>query len=145
MSEELAAWGTDQTRTIYTDDRPSWEEYFLGIAEAVSLRSDCARDKVGAVIVGTDRRIRATGYNGSPAGTPGCATCPRRTSGCEPGSNYDNCVSVHAEANALLYCDRADLLGSTIYITRKPCIACSKLIIGAGIKRIVTPDVDYDL
>ncbi|WP_280485425.1 deaminase [Nocardia cyriacigeorgica] len=118
--------------------RPNWDEYFLNIATAVALRSDCERDKVGAVVV-KDKRIRSSGYNGAPAGDSGCITCPRRTSGVVPGSSYENCVAVHAEANALLYCDRADLIGATIYITREPCYACSKLIAGAGIQRIVTP------
>lgn len=122
--------------------RPDWDDYFLGIAEAVAQRSDCERSKVGAVVV-KDRRIRATGYNGSPAGMPGCNTCPRRTSGCKPGAPYDAgpslCVAIHAEANALLYCDRADLIDATIYITRAPCENCSKLIAAAGITRIVYP------
>lgn len=119
--------------------RPGWDTYFLGIAEAVSARSDCERSKVGAVVVGPDRRVRATGYNGAPAGKPGCATCPRRTSGVEPGTDYANCVAVHAEANALLYCDRADLIDATIYVTRKPCSDCTKLIDGAGVARVVWP------
>ncbi|MGW1739974.1 deoxycytidylate deaminase [Nocardia sp. NPDC001965] len=119
--------------------RPDWNEYFLGIAKAVSVRSDCERDKVGAVVV-KDRRIRATGYNSAPAGRPGCSSCPRRTSGCEPGSSYDNCVAVHAEANALLYCDRTDLLDAVLYITRKPCYACTKLIQAAGIINVITPE-----
>ncbi|WP_416382481.1 deoxycytidylate deaminase [Nocardia cyriacigeorgica] len=119
--------------------RPTWDQYFLAVARTVSIRSDCERDRVGAVVV-KDRRIRATGYNGAPAGTPGCDSCPRRTSSCAPGSSYDNCVAIHAEANALLYCDRSDLIGATIYITRKPCYACSKLIAGAGIERVVTPE-----
>ncbi|MFE2997953.1 deoxycytidylate deaminase [Nocardia sp. NPDC059246] len=119
--------------------RPTWDEYFIGIARAVSARSDCHRDKVGAVVV-RDKRIRATGYNGAPAGKPGCLECPRRTSECAPGSSYGNCVAVHAEANALLYCDREDLVDATLYITRKPCYACSKLIAGAGISRVCTPE-----
>jgi deoxycytidylate deaminase len=123
----------------FAPDRPDWDSYFLGIARAVSARSDCERDNVGAVVV-KDRRIRATGYNGAPAGHPGCLSCPRRTSGCEPGSSYDNCHAIHAEANALLYCDRTDLLDAELYVTRKPCIACSKLIAGAGITRIITPE-----
>jgi len=118
--------------------RPDWDTYFLGIARAVSARSDCERDRVGAVVV-KDRRVRATGYNGAPAGKPGCLSCPRRLSGVEPGSDYSNCVAVHAEANALLYCDREDLIGATLYITRAPCYACSKLIDGAGIARVVHP------
>ncbi|WP_459957334.1 deoxycytidylate deaminase [Nocardia sp. IFM 10818] len=125
-----------------THPRPGWDEYFLEIARAVSLRSDCERDRVGAVVV-NQRRIRATGYNGAPAGAAGCATCPRRTSGCAPGSSYDAgasaCVAVHAEANALLYCDRADLAGSTLYITREPCYSCRKLIDATGIAQVVYP------
>jgi len=122
--------------------RPDWDTYFLGIAEAVAARSDCERSKVGAVVV-KDRRIRSTGYNGAPSGAPGCATCPRRTSGCEPGAPYDagatRCVAVHAEANALLYADRADLIGATLYITRAPCENCSKLIAATGVVRVVHP------
>lgn len=121
--------------------RPDWIIYFLEIAKTVSIRSDCERDKVGAVVV-KDNRIRATGYNGAPAGVPGCDTCPRRSSGCVPGSSYDNCVAVHAEANALLYCDRADLQGSTLYVTRRPCYACSKLIAATGVHTVVFPEGD---
>jgi dCMP deaminase len=120
--------------------RPDWDTYFLGIAHAVSLRSDCERDKVGAVVVGSDRRIRATGYNGSPAGMEGCSTCPRRTSDVAPGSCYSNCVAIHAELNALLYCDRSDLPGSTLYITREACYGCLKAIKAARVERVVTPD-----
>lgn len=116
--------------------RPDWDEYFLGIARAVSVRSDCERARVGAVVV-KDRRIRGTGYNGAPAGQTGCVECPRRLSAVPPGSSYDNCVAVHAEANALLYCDREDLVGATLYITREPCYACTKLIAATGITRVV--------
>ena len=119
--------------------RPTWDEYFLGIAEAVSARSDCERSRVGAVIV-KERRIRATGYNGAPANQPGCESCPRRTSSVAPGSDYSNCVAVHAEANALLYCDREDLIGATLYITREPCYGCQKLIAATGVSRVVTPE-----
>lgn len=119
--------------------RPDWDTYFLSVARTVSIRSDCERDKVGAVVV-KDRRIRASGYNGAPSGAPGCDSCPRRTSNCPPGSSYDNCVAIHAEANALLHCDRADLIGATLYVTRKPCYACSKLIAGAGITKVITPE-----
>lgn len=121
--------------------RPDWDDYFLGIAEAVAARSDCHRARVGAVVV-KDKRIRATGYNGAPAGKPGCATCPRRTADVEPGSDYTNCVAVHAEANALLYCDRTDLIGATLYVTREPCYGCTKLIAGSGVARVVTRDSD---
>lgn len=115
--------------------RPTWDKYFLAIAKTVAIRSDCERDKVGAVVV-KDNRIRSSGYNGAPAGEPGCSECPRRTSNCAPGTAYDNCVAVHAEANALLYCNREDLIGATLYITREPCYACWKLIKAVGIKRV---------
>ena len=123
--------------------RPTWDEYFLGIAEAVAARSDCERSKVGAVVVKA-RRIRATGYNGAPSGLRGCSDCPRRTSQAVPGvSSYSagetRCVAVHAEANALLYCDREDLVGATLYITREPCPDCSKLVQAAGITDVVWP------
>lgn len=122
-----------------TGERPGWEEYFLGIAGAVSQRSDCERDKVGAVVVGADRRIRATGYNGAPAGQPGCSSCPRRSSDVLPGSCYSNCVAIHAELNALLFCDRQDLPGSTLYVTRAPCYACLKAIYASGVAKTVWP------
>lgn len=120
--------------------RPSWDEYFLNIAQAVSLRSDCERSKVGAVVV-KDRRIVGTGYNGAPAGQPGCADCPRRCSSVARGTDYNvgtgRCVALHAEANALLYSDRADREGATLYLTREPCADCQKLIAGSGIVRTV--------
>jgi dCMP deaminase len=124
--------------------RPDWDEYFLIIAEAVASRSDCERSKVGAVVV-KDRRVRATGYNGAPSGKSGCATCPRRVSEAEPGvSDYSSgatrCVAIHAEANALLYCDREDLVGATLYVTREPCYACEKLIEAAGIAHVIWPE-----
>lgn len=124
--------------------RPDWDEYFLIIARAAATRSDCERSKVGAVVV-KDRRVRATGYNGAPAGKPGCATCPRRLSNAVPGeSSYSSgatrCVAVHAEANALIHCDRSDLIGATVYVTREPCVDCTKLLQAAGVERVVCPD-----
>lgn len=122
--------------------RPTFDEYFLEIATAASARSDCDRSKVGAVVV-KENRVRSTGYNGSPAGRPGCLTCPRRTSDCAPGSSYDTgptaCVALHAEQNAILYCDRHDLRDSTLYVTRSMCDGCKKLAEGAGIFRVVWP------
>ncbi|ASZ75469.1 dCMP deaminase [Mycobacterium phage Kimona] len=116
--------------------RPDWDTYFLNIAKVVAERSDCERRKVGAVVV-KDRRIRATGYNGAPAGMPGCGDCPRRLSGVASRTDYNSgagkCVAVHAEANALLYCNREDLVGASIYITRPPCPDCEKLINAVGI------------
>lgn len=124
--------------------RPDWDQYFINIAHTVSTRGDCRRDRIGAVIV-KDHRIVATGYNGAPAGHPGCldGNCPRASSGVKPDSSYDTgagaCISVHAEANALLYADYDRCRGAILYCTRKPCDGCRKLINGAGISRVVYP------
>ncbi len=129
--------------------RPGWDEYFLQIAVAVSQRADCTRRQVGAVIV-KDNRIVSTGYNGAPAGDPGCLSgvCPRGRLSYEevaPMSSYDTgagaCISVHAELNAIIYGDYAKIRDATMYITCDPCNGCARVIRGAGIARIVTPCV----
>lgn len=124
--------------------RPDWNSYFLGIADAVAQRSDCRRSKVGAVIVDTRRRIISTGYVGAPAGQPGCldGACPRgllTPEQCVPGTAYDNCISHHAEVNALLYSDRSRHQNGRIYVTREPCHWCYKLIQAAGLHSAVYP------
>lgn len=125
--------------------RPGWHDYFLGIARAAAARSDCIRSKVGAVLV-RERRVRSTGYNGAPAGMAGCGTCPRAGSAVTPLSGgYDTpgapgaCVAVHAEVNAVLYAERSDVVGSTVYVTREPCAACTKTCRAAGVHFIVWP------
>lgn len=124
--------------------RPDWDNYFLVIARAVGRRADCTRRQVGCVIVDTDNRIVGTGYNGAPSGRPGCASegaCPRGQLSYEvvpKDSNYDNCIAVHAEANALIWSAYIPK-GSTAYITDAPCFSCEKLLAGAGIERIVYP------
>jgi dCMP deaminase len=122
--------------------RPDWSTYFLGIAEAVAERSDCRRAKVGAVIVDMQRRIISTGYPGTVPGKPGCldGACPRgklSPEECPPGTPYDNCISQHAEVNALLRSDYSRHTGGTIYITREPCNWCRKLIAASGLHRAV--------
>lgn len=117
----------------------------MGITHAVAARADCTRARVGAVIVASDRRIVATGYNGGPSGGPSCLAgdCPRgRLSLTEapPGGSYGNCISLHAEQNAIAYADHRDTDGGTIYITRPPCDMCAKLIQAAGIVRVVFPE-----
>jgi dCMP deaminase len=123
--------------------RPTWDEYFAGIAEVVSLRADCRRRQVGAVIVDTHHRIVSTGYNGAAPGLSGClaGACPRGLMTPEeaaPFSAYDNCISIHAEANALLHAHQS-LVGATIYVTCQPCKDCTKLIAGVGIARTRFP------
>lgn len=129
------------------DVRPDWDDYFLGIARAVASRADCTRRQVGVVIV-KDRRVISTGYNGAPAGQPGCLTasaCPRgrqTTDAVAPMSSYDtgpgSCIAIHAEANALLYADGNLTRGAVLYTTDAPCDGCAKLIAGAGIGRVVS-------
>ncbi|WP_370422543.1 cytidine/deoxycytidylate deaminase family protein [Streptomyces sp. QH1-20] len=124
------------------DARPDWDTYFLGIAVAVAARGDCLRCRVGSVVVGSDRRIVSTGYNGSYPGGPSCSRgeCPRCISEVPSGTSYEDCVETHAEANALLYADWVSCQGSTIYITRSACKDCLKLIKSAGVHRVVHPD-----
>lgn len=118
--------------------RPDWDAYFLNVAKAVSLRGDCLRRQVGAVIVDGDRRIVSTGYNGAPPGGPSCLAgeCPRGRSSVPPGSSYDtgpgSCIALHAEQNAIMWGDPSRVVRSTIYVTEKPCGACERMIHGLG-------------
>jgi len=130
--------------------RQSWDEYFLGLAAAAAGRSNCSRRAVGAVVV-QRRRIRATGYNGPPSGYGHCDAghCPRAAAShpVRPvmmGVAYDDCVAVHAEANALLFADLADRDGATLYSTAAPCFGCAKLIANSGISEVVAGGGRYD-
>lgn len=120
--------------------RISWDEYFLKIAETVSERSTCLRRKVGAVLV-SDKRILATGYNGAPKGLLHCAQigCLRKTLKIKPSEKIEICRGIHAEQNVLVQAAffGIPVAGATLYSTHFPCITCAKMIINAGIKRIV--------
>lgn len=125
--------------------RPTWDQHFIAVARAVAGRADCTRRQVGAVIV-AGNRIVATGYNGAPAGQPGCASdgaCPRAHTTVAPGSSYDTgpgaCIAIHAETNALLYAGRDRCAGATLYVTDTPCDGCRRLIAAAGIGQVITP------
>jgi len=127
--------------------RQSWDEYFLGLAAAAATRSNCTRRRVGAVIV-AERHIRSTGYNGPPSGYGHCdlGACPRGSSTMPVGepSGYDNCVALHAEANALLFSSPADRAGATLYCTAAPCFACAKLIANSGVAEVVASGGRYE-
>ncbi|MFH8346755.1 deoxycytidylate deaminase [Streptomyces sp. NPDC018045] len=127
--------------------RPTWDEYFLGIASAVARRGDCVRSRVGAVLVRPDRRIASTGYNGSPPGGPSCLDggCIRCSSDVPSGAHYEGCIETHAEANCLLYADWSHCQGATLYITRSPCTGCSKLIRSSGVALVVWPEGRWTL
>jgi dCMP deaminase len=123
--------------------RPSWDEYFMSIAELASTRSTCLRRQVGSVIV-KDKKILATGYNGAPSGLKHCLDigCLREKLGIPSGERHELCRATHAEQNAIV---QAALFGVSIkdgvlYSTTQPCILCTKLIINAGIKKIVIKD-----
>ena len=120
--------------------RPSWDEYFLQLAELVASRSTCLRRQVGAVLV-RNERIIATGYNGAPRGLEHCLDigCLREEQGIPSGQRYELCRGVHAEQNALI---NAAFYGvstrdTVLYCTNQPCIICARMIINAGIEKVV--------
>ncbi len=120
--------------------RPSWDDYFMDIAQRVATRSTCLRRQVGAVIV-LDKRILATGYNGAPRGLPHCEDtgCLRERLGIPSGQRQEVCRGLHAEQNAIIQAalHGVSVDGGTIYVTHQPCITCAKMIINAGIKRVI--------
>jgi len=120
--------------------RPDWDEYFMAIAELVSTRSTCLRRRVGAVLV-LERRILATGYNGAPSGLAHCTleTCLREKRQIPSGSQQELCRGLHAEQNVIIQAalHGVSSKGSILYCTHKPCSLCAKMIINAGISRIV--------
>jgi dCMP deaminase len=121
--------------------RPSWDEYFMQIAGLVSTRSTCLRRSVGAVLV-RDKTILATGYNGAPRGLAHCEElggCYREQLGVPSGERHEICRGTHAEQNAIA---QAALVGvstkdSTLYVTNHPCSICTKILLNAGVRRVV--------
>lgn len=120
--------------------RPSWDQYFMDITRVVAERSTCLRRHVGAVIV-KNRRLLATGYNGAPQGLAHCEAvgCLREECHIPSGQHHELCRGTHAEQNAIVQAalHGVAIEGSTLYCTHQPCSACTKMIINAGIKRIV--------
>ncbi|MFI3174210.1 MAG: cytidine/deoxycytidylate deaminase family protein [Bacillota bacterium] len=121
--------------------RASWDEYFMEICEVVKTRSTCLRRQVGAVIV-KDNRIITTGYNGAPSGLKHCTElggCERERLQIPSGERHELCRALHAEQNAIIQASKlgSTTEGATIYITLQPCVICAKMIINAGIVRIV--------
>lgn len=123
------------------NQRPNWDEYFMEMAKLTARRSTCLRRQVGAVIV-KDKHIIATGYNGAPRGLPHCEEkggCLREKMGVPSGERHELCRALHAEQNAIIQSATLgqSIEGATIYCTHQPCIICAKMIINAGIRRIV--------
>ena len=112
--------------------RPGWDEYFMEITHLVAKRSTCLRRQVGAVLV-KDKNILATGYNGAPSGVAHCLDV-----GCL-GERHELCRGLHAEQNAIIQAAKhgTNINGAILYCTTMPCIICSKMIINAGIRRVV--------
>jgi dCMP deaminase len=121
-------------------ERPDWDEYFMNIARVVAARSNCVKRKVAAVVT-VDRRIIATGYNGTPRGTTNCneGGCPRCNSFAKAGADLGECLCSHAEENAITQSayHGVPVRGATIYTTLCPCLICTKMIINAGIVEVV--------
>ncbi len=125
--------------------------YYLDIAETVLERGTCLRRNFGAIIVNRDE-IVSSGYTGAPRGRKNCIDagfCVRETLGVPRGERYELCRSVHAEMNAIISASRNDMIGATLYLVGReaktgeyvanpaPCSMCKRLIINAGISRVV--------
>lgn len=120
--------------------RPGWDEYFMGIARVASLRSNCIKRKVAAVIV-KDKRVIATGYNGTPRGIKNCCDggCPRCLSFGPSGEGLGECLCSHAEENAIVQSayHGVNIKGATLYTTFSPCLICTKMILNSGLAEVV--------
>ncbi len=118
-----------------------WHDYFLEIASTVAKRSNCLRAKVGAVIVGADKKIKATGYNGVPSKVVSCmelGECYRIKNNIPSGTRYETCRSIHAEQNAIIQAGQDRCQGASMYIFGHNfiCILCKRFIVQSGIETI---------
>ena len=126
------------------DPRPSWDQYFMNIAEQVKMRCSCMSAKKGAIVV-KDRMILSTGYNGSPKGIlhctkGGCQRCTSRHLGqIKSGVYSEPCICCHSEENAIVQAayNGTSTKEAVIYTTFTPCTTCAKMIINAGIREVV--------
>ncbi len=120
-----------------------WDKRFMEMTETIATWSSCFKENrnVGAVIV-KNKRILTTGYNGAPAGLPSCKDrkeCLRVLKNIESGTHHELCYAIHAEQNAIIQAAKmgVSIEGATLYCTHQPCVICSKMIINAGIVRVV--------
>ena len=118
-----------------------WDRRFMELTEEVGSWASCLRRKVGAVIV-RDKRVMTTGYNGAPSGIMSCGErgeCLRDKMNVESGTRAELCFAAHAEQNAIIQAAKygVNIDGATLYCTHQPCVICAKMIINAGIKRVV--------
>jgi dCMP deaminase len=120
--------------------RPSWDSYFMEITGVVATRSTCLRRQVGALLV-RDKRILSSGYNGPPRGLKHCdeTGCLRTAMEIPSGQRQELCRGLHAEQNAIVHAAYHGIAigGATLYVTHQPCITCAKMIINAGIVKVI--------
>lgn len=119
----------------------NWTEYFLEIAKTVAMRSNCLRKQVGAIIVDQHKKIKATGYNGTPCKVESCAEkkfCYRIANNIPSGTQYETCRSIHAEQNAIIQGGEEKCRGGIMYLWGHDfiCILCKRFIVQAGIKEV---------
>ncbi len=126
-----------------TASRLSWDEYFMEITKLVARRATCLRRQVGAILV-RDKKILATGYNGAPTGLDHCLDvgCLRQERNIPSGERHELCRGLHAEQNAIIQAayHGVSIRGSTLFCTNLPCSICTKMIINAGITKVVYLD-----
>jgi dCMP deaminase len=133
------------------DGRPGWDAWAMAIAGAVSLRGDCTRRQVGAVIIGAKHEIVSIGYNGVAPDHPGClqGACPRgrlTVDQLPDGGDYDTpgqpgfCIATHAEMNCLIRADHEQLDNATLYVTLRPCNGCTKVARNTPLAQIIYAD-----
>ncbi len=120
-----------------------WDKRFMDLTETIAKWSSCfkADRSVGAVIV-RNKRILTTGYNGAPSGIKSCkekGECLRQNLGIQSGTRHELCYAIHAEQNAIIQAAKMGVCieGATLYCTHQPCVICSKMIVNAGITRVV--------
>ncbi len=151
MTTGLTGTNAAGKTTINKKARPSWDTYFLKMAFLVAERSTCLRHHVGAIII-KDRYVLTTGYNGAARNIDDCIKlgCLRNHLNIPSGERHEICRAIHAEQNAIIQAGvhGVNIDGATLYCTHSPCIICAKMIVNAGIKRVVTcgeyPD-DFNL
>ncbi len=121
--------------------RPSWDEYFMKLASLVAERSTCLRHHVGAIIV-KNKRVLTTGYNGAVRNMPDCLEigCLKDKLKISSGMGHDVCIAIHSEQNAIIQAGvhGINIDGGTMYCTHTPCMICTRMIINAGIKEVVS-------
>ncbi len=140
IPQSLTSHVSRPTSQCPTTQRPDWDQYFMNIANVVATRSTCLRRQVGSIVV-MDKRILASGYNGAPAGLRHCLEigCLREKQGVPSGQRHELCRGLHAEQNAIIQAavHGIAIKGAVYYVTHQPCVLCAKILINAGIKKIV--------